>query len=315
MNIQTHETAAREDRTEAGHLSGEFGYEVLVIDQPEQSNGALPNGERKGDATVSTTLIYGSEDAVLIDTAFTTDQAKAIGDWIETHARNLTDIFVTHGHGDHWFAAELLSDRFDARIVASAGTIVQMHAAVAARPLLWDKVYPGIPSTSVKAVGLPDNRLSLEGHQCIIVEVGHADTEDNSVLHVPELELVVAGDVIYNGAHMYLGECFAAGGFGSWRGAIDKVEALNPSHIVCGHQNKNLDDQSARTIAETRQYLATAEQLLATENTAEDFFFAMIDSYPDYVARTVLWASASGIYGIREHPGEDVAPLLLAGWL
>jgi glyoxylase-like metal-dependent hydrolase (beta-lactamase superfamily II) len=315
MNVKIQETAPGDYGSKTGRLTEDLGFDVLVIDQPEQSNGVLPNGERKGDATVASTLIYGREDAVLTDPAFTTEQAKTIGDWVDAHRRNLTDIFVTHGHGDHWFGAELLAARFGARIVATSGTITQMHAAIAARPLLWDKVYPGIPSTSVKAVTVPDNRLPLEGHECVIVEVGRADTEGNTVLHIPDLQLVVAGDVIYNGAHMYLGESFAARGFNLWRKAIDKVVALNPSHIVCGHQNRSLDDAAARTIAETRQYLAVAEHLLTTESTAEEFFFAMINRYPDYVARTVLWASASGIYGVREHPGDDVAQLLLAGWL
>ena len=44
-----------------------------------------------------------------------------------------------------------------------------------------------------------------------MVDVGHGDADDTSVLHVPDLALVVAGDVIYNGVHMYLGQSAAAG--------------------------------------------------------------------------------------------------------
>jgi len=178
-----------------------LGYEVFVNDPPPQDNGLLPNGEPKGGSPVASTLIYGSRDAVLTDPGFTADQAGALGDWLAGKDRNLTDIFITHGHGDHWFAAGLLAERFGARVVATAGTIAQMHVNVAARPLLWDKVYPGIPPSPVTAVTVPGNRFTLEGHDLVIVEVGHADTEDNSVLHVPDLGLVVAGDVIYNGAH------------------------------------------------------------------------------------------------------------------
>jgi glyoxylase-like metal-dependent hydrolase (beta-lactamase superfamily II) len=53
----------------------------------------------------------------------------------------VTDIFITHGHGDHWFDAGLLAERFSARVVATAGTISQMQANVAARPFVCDKVY------------------------------------------------------------------------------------------------------------------------------------------------------------------------------
>jgi glyoxylase-like metal-dependent hydrolase (beta-lactamase superfamily II) len=293
-----------------------LSYDVFVNDPPPNDRaGLLPNGEQKGGSPVASTLIYGSEDAVLTDPAFTTDQASALGDWVAGKDRNVTDIFITHGHGDHWFAAGLLAERFGARVVATAGSIAQMDVSVALRPLLWDKAYPGIPPSPITAVTVPGNRLSLEGHDLQMVEVGHSDTDETSVLDIPDLDLVVAGDVIYNGAHLYIGESVNVDGLDPWREAIDKVEALKPRHIVCGHQNKQLDDDAERTIAETRQYLDDADECLRTEPTAVDFFTAMVDRYPNHLARTVLWAGASAVYAVREHPEEDVGKLLVAGWL
>jgi hypothetical protein len=176
-----------------------------------------------------------------------------------------------------------LAERFRARVVASAGTIAQMHANVAARPLLWDKVYAGIPPSPVTAVTVPDNRFTLEGRDLVIVEVGSTDSDDTNVLHVPDLELVVAGDVIYNGVHMYLAQSMVVGGFGPWREVIDKVEVLRARHIVAGHQNRQLDDDAERTIAETRQYLDDADELLRTKDSAVDFFNAEIARYPDHL--------------------------------
>ena len=256
-----------------------LSYEVFINEPPPQDNGLLPNGEPKGGSPVASTLIYGREDAVLTDPGFTTDQARALGDWVAAKGRNVTDIFITHGHGDHWFAAGLLAERFGACVVATTGSIAQMHVSIAARPALWDTVYPGIPPAPVTAATVPGNRFTLEGHDLVIVEVGHADTDDNTVLHVPDLGLVVAGDVIYNGAHLYLGESVLAGGFGSWRDAIGTVEALGPRHIVAGHQNHKLDDDAGRTIEQTRQYLDDADELLRTEDTALGYFDAKIDRY------------------------------------
>jgi glyoxylase-like metal-dependent hydrolase (beta-lactamase superfamily II) len=294
--------------------AGNLSYDVFVNDPPPP-DGLLPNGEPKRFSPMASTLIYGSEDAVLTDPGLTADQARALGDWVAGKDRNLTDIFITHGHGDHWFAAGLLAERFRARVVASAGTIAQMHASVAARPLLWDKLYAGmIPPSPVTAVTVPGNRFTLEGHDLVIVEVGHTDSDDTSVLHVPALGLVVAGDAIYNGVHMYLSQS-AVGGFGPWRDAIGKVEALGPRHIVAGHQNSRLDDDAGRTIAETRQYLDDAEELLRAQTTAVGFFNAKIERYPDYLGRMILWVSASALYGVREHPGQDVGQIILASWL
>ena len=296
----------------ASGARGDLHYEVF-INEPSPQEGVLPSGEPKRFSPQASTLIYGDRDAVLTDPGMTTDQASALGDWVASKGLNLTDIFITHGHGDHWFASGLLAERFGARVVASAGTIAQMHGNVATRPLLWDKVYAGIPPSPVIAVTVPDNRFTLEGHDLVIVEVGHSDSDDTSVLHVPDIGLVVAGDVIYNGVHMYLGQ--GVGGFGPWRDAIDKVEALKPLHIVAGHQNHELDDDAERTIAETRQYLDDADELLRTQPTAVDFFNAKIARYPDHLGRTVLWVGARGLYAVREHPEDDVARTILSAWL
>jgi glyoxylase-like metal-dependent hydrolase (beta-lactamase superfamily II) len=291
----------------------ELTYEVFVNEPPPQE-GVLPNGEAKRFSPMASTLIYGREDAVLTDPGMTTDQARALEDWVAGKGRNVTEIFITHGHGDHWFAAELLAERFGARVVASEGTIKQMRGGVATRPLMWDKVYPGIiPPTPVTAVTVPGNRFSLEGHELVIVEVGHSDSDDTSVLHVPDLGLVVAGDVIYNGCHMYLGQ--GIGGFDPWRAAIDKVAALGARHIVAGHQNRALDDDAERTIAETRQYLADADELLRTEDTPVDFFNAKIERYPDWLGRTVLWAGAKALYDVRANPGGNIPQIVLSAWL
>jgi glyoxylase-like metal-dependent hydrolase (beta-lactamase superfamily II) len=291
-----------------------LSYDVFVNEPPPGDNGLLPNGEPKRFSPEASTLIYGSEDAVLTDPGLTTDQARALGDWVAEKDRNVTDIFITHGHGDHWFAAGLLAERFGARVVATAGTIAQMHASVTARPLLWDKLYQGIPESPVTAVTVSDNRFTLEGHDLVIVEVGHTDSDDTTVLHVPDLGLVVAGDAIYNRVHMYLGQS-AVGGFGPWRDAIDKIEALKPRHIVCGHQDKRLDDDAKRTIAETRQYLDDADELLGSESSAVDFFNSKVERYPDYLGRMVLWVSASALYGVRENPKEDAGKIILNSWL
>lgn len=105
------------------------------------------------------------------------------------------------------------------------------------------------------------------------------------------------------------------GGLAPWRRAIDKVEALRPQRIVAGHQNHRLDDAAERLIADTRRYLDDAEATLQTAPTAVDFFHAMVARYPSHLARTVLWAGASALYGVRDHPDEDVGKILVDGWL
>src|SRR5262249_36931854 len=241
---------------------------------------------------LSITFIYGKNDAVLVDPPLTIDQVNTVGDWVERSGNSLTHIFVTHGHGDHWFTAAILAERFGAQVVASPGTIKQMHRNVSIREAFWDKLFPGqIPPAPITAVAPDGNRFALEGHDLIIVEVGHTDTDDGSVLHVPDLNLVVAGDAIYNGVHQYLSES-ADGGRDAWRKAIDTVEALRPRWIVAGHKDKALADEVTRRILETRQYLGDVDVLLRTNVTALDFFRAMLDRYPNRLNPGALWGGA-----------------------
>lgn len=262
----------------------------LVVDQP------LPNGEQRMFSPLSVTLISGQRDAVLVDPPLTRAQAEQVAAWIEAGGKRLTRIFATHGHGDHWFTAGLLAERFGAEVVASAGTIMQMHRNVAIRASFWDKMLPGqIPDAPVTATTPPGNRLTLEGHELRIVEVGHSDTDETSVLHVPDLDLVVAGDVIYNGVHQFLVES-KDGGRDAWRKAIDIVEALHPRHVVAGHKNKDLDDDAGRTIAQTREYLDAVEELLPRHATALGFFGGMIERFPTRLNPGALWSGAAALY-------------------
>ncbi|GAA3431355.1 MBL fold metallo-hydrolase [Kutzneria kofuensis] len=275
-------------------------YEVLISDPiPQSIKELVPNGDRRMFSPISSTLIYGSDDAVLVDPPLTVDQTAAIGDRIERSGKRLTHIFATHGHADHWFGAGPLSKRFPgARVVASAGTIAQMrvHADPDFRARFWDRLFPGqLPDSPVSAETVSGNRFQLEGHDLVIVEVGHSDTDDTSVLHVPDLGLVVAGDVIYNGVHQYLAES-ADGGLDAWLAAIDRVEQLGARHITAGHKDAGLDDDAGRAIAETRRYLLDARELLAVHASAEDFFHAMLERHPSRLNAGALWNGASTLY-------------------
>ena len=277
-------------------MSTDLGYDIFVSKSIPQNNQPLPNGDRPVWSPLSTTLIHGHSDAVLVDPPFTRDQAHAVSDWIQASNKKLTHIFVTHGHGDHWFTAGMLVDKFGAQIVATAGTIEQMHRNVAMREAVWDKLFPGqIPETTVAAVPAENNRIELEGRPLDIVEVGHTDTDATSVLHVPDLDLVVAGDTVYNGVHLYLSES-ADGGRDKWRSAIDIVENLAPRWIVAGHKNKDLDDSAARTISQTRDYLNSADELLSQHTTALGFFNAMVKRFPDRLIPGALWLGAAALY-------------------
>ena len=137
---------------------------------------------------------------------------------------------------------------------------------------------------------IPVDGIKLEGHLLLAVEVGHTDTDDTTVLHVPSIGLVVAGDVAYNGVHQYLLES-AHGGVEAWLAALDKVAALQPRAVVAGHKNKDLPDDPA-ILNETRDYLLNARRLLAEKPSPRKYFDEMIALYPDRLNVGPVWYTA-----------------------
>jgi glyoxylase-like metal-dependent hydrolase (beta-lactamase superfamily II) len=236
-------------------------------------------------------LILGEHDAVLVDPPLTRDQTRLVGDWVAARGRNLSAIYSTHGHGDHWFGTAELVERFPGAIAyATAGTIEQMNRQAASRER-WDLTFPGqIPELSVAARPVPSTGLSLDGHRLEPIDAGHTDA--TTVLHVPSIGLVVAGDVVYNGVHQYVLEG-ANGGFEQWLAAIDRVESLPPGAVVAGHKNRDLPDRP-EILDETRRYLHDVIALLATRPSANEFYHEMLQRHPSRINPGPVWLGATG---------------------
>ena len=126
---------------------------------------------------MASTLIYGKRDAVLVDTFMTVKQADALADWVGASGKKLTTIYITHGHGDHWFGIGALLERFpNAKAVATPDVVRVMRQQSSPEFLerFWKAGFPGqIPDRLVIAEELKGNVIDLEGHDLVAVELGH----------------------------------------------------------------------------------------------------------------------------------------------
>ncbi|WFU69818.1 MBL fold metallo-hydrolase [Bradyrhizobium sp. CB2312] len=242
----------------------------------------------------SSTLIYGERDAVLVDTFLTAGQSKTLLDWVVSRGRNLTAIYVTHGHGDHFFGLVPLLDRFpNARAVAVPDVVDEMKTQLSPTSLdgFWRKRFPGEIAERLVAAEPLAGELMLEGHKLAVIDMGRTDTARSTALHVPSLDLIVAGDTIYNGIHPYLAETDTASRL-EWIAALDRLEALKPRFVIAGHKKPDNDDHP-RNIAETRQYLLDFNRLDEATASPRELYEAMLELYPDRANPGSLWSGAN----------------------
>jgi glyoxylase-like metal-dependent hydrolase (beta-lactamase superfamily II) len=265
--------------SETGHPAAELEYQVFTVTRPGLNPDVPAGYESLMWVSNSATLIYGERDAVLVDTFLTLDQSLQLADQVEASGKNLTYIYITHGHGDHYFGISTLKDRFpNARAVALASVVDRIHQRLAGDIQLFSRVGQ-LPDDTCVPESLDGGLFELEGHALTPIEIGYTDVADSTSLHVPSIGLVAAGDVVYNGIHPYLSETTGQSRV-EWSEALATLDALEPQAVVAGHKVPDHDDDP-RNIAETRQYLRDFILLDETTDTARELFDAMIELYPD----------------------------------
>ena len=185
-------------------------YKVFTVTRPGLNREVPPGKEPLMWVANSATLIYGEQDAVLVDTFLTVEQCNGLADAIVASGKTLKAIYITHAHGDHFFGIKVLQDRFPSvKALATHEVVAKMKLQITPEKLnsRWRKLFPNqIPDVISVADPLEGNEIDLEGSKLIVVRVGHTDTDDTTCLHVPSIGLVVAGDAVYNGIHPFLNE-------------------------------------------------------------------------------------------------------------
>ena len=273
-------------------------WDVFVSSQIPAVTSDLPPGVTEmRRSPISSTLISGERDAVLVDTFITVVQNRELAEWVEASGKNLTAIYATHGHGDHFFGVNTIQLRFpNARFVASRDAISVMRRQLSPAVLeaFWKSRFPGqIDATLAIAEELAGAVIQLEGEELVSIPTGHTDTHSTTCLHVPSIGLVVAGDAAYNDVHVYLAES-TGDSRKEWIAALDMIESLKPRAVVAGHKRPGRPD-APNIIAETKQYIRDFDRIAATTQTAKELYDQTLAIYPDRVNPGVLWNSARAV--------------------
>jgi glyoxylase-like metal-dependent hydrolase (beta-lactamase superfamily II) len=241
--------------------------------------------------SVNSTLVYGDKDAILIDSQFLLSEAHRLAAMILESKKNLTTVYITHPHPDHYFGLAVIKQAFpNAKVVALPATVAGIKAAWGPRYKFWSATYgDNLPPDPVIPEELQGNTLMLEGQTLEIVGGLTGDSpKNNSYVWIPSLKAVVAGDIVFSGAHFVVPKEHA-----EWIQTLDQIAALHPTIVVPGHQIAGAPTD-ASTIEFMKQYMQYFDQAAASSKSAEELRTKVKSQYPNLGLETLLDSGSRG---------------------
>jgi glyoxylase-like metal-dependent hydrolase (beta-lactamase superfamily II) len=233
---------------------------------------------------VTSTLIYGRTESVLVDAQFLLTDASKLAERIaQTHTK-LTAIFITHPDLDHWIGLAVLHEKFpDARIYMTKQALEEFKKSVGADLEGRRKRAPEeTPSAVPTPEPLPSTQLTVDGQPVFIVPDQQGDVAAaplNSFVFVPSLRAVIAGDIVFSETHLWLAGS-TSNTRASWRTSLEIIKALQPKIVVAGHGPREPEDSTAAVVF-TGGYLRDFETLLSSSAGEDQFVSAMQRKYPN----------------------------------
>jgi hypothetical protein len=134
--------------------------EVYVAPMRPFVGASGETGDQPMWSPMSSTLIAGEREAILVDTLVAFEQVDALAEWVRGFGKHITGVYITHGHSDHWIGLAQLQKHFpDAQGIATPEVVqrarfeaTDLRKARTARPgWLWGRV--GSESLGAVAAG------------------------------------------------------------------------------------------------------------------------------------------------------------------
>jgi len=212
----------------------------------------------KGDPNVG--AVVGPDSVLCVDARAT---PTAAGEWLAA-LRQVTDkpvewLVLTHYHAVRVLGASAFGAR---HTVAHSGTHAWIHERGAQD---WESEYRRFPRLFSDAGSIPGLTyadvvfaetlvLELGDREVHVRWLGGGHTQGDSVVWLPEEQVLFAGDLVEARAAPYMGDALVE----EWQaGTLDLVEVLGAETVVPGRGPALRGSEVGRGIVETREYLRT----------------------------------------------------------
>ena len=249
------------------------------------------NPGEKAIFPVTSVLVSGEKDAILVDAQFGKSQAEHVVEKIRASGKQLTTIYISHGDPDYYFGLDTLTAAFpNAKVLASGPTVEHIKATVDGKLAFWGpKMGADVPKKTLVPQVLQGS-LTLEGQKLEIIGLD-GKQPDRTFVWIPSIKAVVGGVVVAENIHVWMADTQTAQSHTDWLGTLKTIEGLKPKTIIPGHYL----GESARSVAAvhfTADYIKAFDEETAKAKDSAELITAMKKRYPDLGEESSLELSA-----------------------
>lgn len=236
------------------------------------------NPAEKGIFPVSSSLVTGDTEAILVDAQFGVGDGKALVEIIRASGKTLTTIYISGGDPDYYFGLEPVVEAFpNAKVLASSSVVDHIQKTKDGKLAYWGRILGAQAPTKIIVPNVSDEtRLVLEGKT---IEVREINTHQ-AYLWVPSIKTALGGVLVSSGIHLWTADSQTKTARSEWIAALKRLTALNPLKVIPGHY---LGEMPAgdKAVLFTRDYLKTYEKLLGKKPDSDQLIEALKKAYPD----------------------------------
>ncbi|MEE4896592.1 MBL fold metallo-hydrolase [Pseudomonas alliivorans] len=260
------------------------------------------NPAEKAIFPVSSELITGQHDAVLIDAQFQRNDAEALVQKIKASGKKLTTVYISHSDPDYYFGLDVIQAAFpEAKIVASEPTVKAIKASMQGKLAYWGPILKdNAPARLVLPEVLKGDHLTLEG-QPLEIKGLQGSAPQRSYVWIPSLKAVVGGVVVSSGIHVWIADTQTPTSRQDWLATLKGIEALKPTTVIPGHYLGEVPEET-KAVTFTADYLKSFDEHAAKAKEAAALIDAMKKAWPQLAEPSSLELSAKVIKGEMKWP-------------
>lgn len=235
------------------------------------------NPGEKAIFPVSSSLVTGDKEAILIDAQFDVQNGQALVDMIKKSGKKLTAVYISAGDPDFYFGLEPVMAAFpDVKVLADQHVVDHINLTKDAKLSYWSPILgKGAPKSLTVPQVMTASHLTLDGER---IEIKEMNTP-NAYLWAPSIKTAFGGVPVYSGVHVWMADSQTKAARSNWVKALDNLLALKPERVVPGHF-LGTAPQGTAAVTFTRDYVQRFEQELAKANSSGELIEGLKKAYP-----------------------------------